>query len=88
MSEPTRSEIDAVRLAIESADIVNVVADAHIYEWEARAAIQALDKVRGECVPVDKLRDAIGDVVNSTPYAITMAARLQAWLDRKGWLDK
>ena len=56
----------------------------------ARAAIAALDRHRGECVPVDKLRAKIKDMQDETfPAGGRLAAlnHFQFWLSHRGWLS-
>ena len=71
MSDPNQSEVEIVE------------SESMCSRAEAIAIIAALDKHRGECVPVDKLMakiirlEAIG-----APWQ-----RLYFWLKKRGWLD-
>ena len=76
MSKPTQDEIDAVT-------DVSMCGQA-----EAVDVIQALDKLRGECVPVDKLRAWNEHIFREHPGYLAMVCRLGEWLDRNGWLDE
>jgi hypothetical protein len=85
MSSLTHVEVEAVVFEI---DRVPLDKD-HCFDSHATAvaAIRALDKLRGPCMPVDKLKAQVADFVSRTPHAITLAGLLEVWLDRKGWLD-
>ena len=81
MAEPTQAEIDAVAKAIEYMHPLTISSSRD----RARIAIAALDKVRGECVPVDKLMAHIEQSVHESCFG--RSDRLMNWISRRGWLD-
>ena len=82
MREPTQAEVDAVAYEIFPCLRSYSTADSQTL---ARAAIVVLDTLRGECVPVDKLKAELDRSHFDSVFGRT--DRLIAWLDRKGWFD-
>jgi hypothetical protein len=83
MSEPSQKEIGLVAEAMRSAPVA-----FSQYEDDcsmARAAIAALDKARGETVPVDKLLAKINELWDG--QVSFRAQKLVYWLVGKRWLD-
>jgi len=85
MAEPTQAEIDAVAKAIEYMHPLTIFSSRD----RARIAIQALDKVRGECVPIYKLMAKIDELWGGGVGAgrATRAAQLVWWLGRRVFVD-
>lgn len=79
--DPTQAEVDSVADAIDTARENGLKSKGQV-----RAAIQALDKLRGPCVPVDALKAKLEQSHEESVFGRT--DRLMVWLDRKGWLDK
>jgi hypothetical protein len=82
MSNPTQVEVDAVALAIELAPTCDDVDDD--YASMASDAIAALDKARGECVPVDVLIKKVREQWGRGHFVDDW---FTWWLGRRGWLD-
>lgn len=82
MREPTQAEVDVVEVAMRAYNRVSIFTPRD----RARAAIQALDKLRGPCVPVDALKAKIDTLRDFEKPSLVV--RLLAWLDRKGWIDE
>ncbi|HJX53721.1 MAG TPA: hypothetical protein VJ801_13220 [Polyangia bacterium] len=79
MSEPTQTEVDAVAVALR-----NLPGGDLSWEGLARAAIAALDKARGECVPVDVLIKKVREQWGRGHFVDDW---FTWWLGRRGWLD-
>ena len=83
MGEPTKAEVDAVGVAIDDEMGGPESFSGPDRDKVSRAAIAALDKARGECVPVDKLRAKMDELYG---HKWTIRSReFMSWL--AGWLD-
>ena len=82
MAEPTSAEVDAVAEAIEYMHPLTISSSRD----RARLAIAALDKARGETVPVDKLKRKLMRDLWTFAHPVKLDC-LVSWLDRRGWLD-
>jgi hypothetical protein len=82
MSAPKQSEVDAV--ADELSRRFPLTTGASL-EGISRAAISALDKARGECVPVDELLLEIGTMWFGS--GDRRALDLCDWITARGWLS-